>query len=75
MPPALLTGRIFDDRGNRMSPSYVHKGALRLAEASLFAFIPAFAAAMAQDLGSNVAPTAKEDRGYGAAGTIRRAEQ
>ena len=24
---ALLTGRIFDDRGNRMSPSHVRKGA------------------------------------------------
>ena len=26
---ALLTGRIFDDRGNRMSPSYVRKGGLK----------------------------------------------
>ena len=26
---ALLTGRIFDDRGNRMSPSHSRKGATR----------------------------------------------
>jgi site-specific DNA recombinase len=26
---ALLTGRIFDDRGNRMSPSHVRKGGLK----------------------------------------------
>jgi site-specific DNA recombinase len=28
-PAALLTGRIFDDRGNRMSPSHSRKGATR----------------------------------------------
>jgi hypothetical protein len=28
-PEALLTGRIFDDRGNRMSPSHSRKGAAR----------------------------------------------
>jgi hypothetical protein len=28
-PDALLTGRIFDDRGNRMSPSHSRKGATR----------------------------------------------
>jgi len=27
--PALLTGRIFDDRGNRMSPSHTNKGGVR----------------------------------------------
>jgi site-specific DNA recombinase len=28
-PDALLTGRIFDDRGNRMSPSHSRKGTTR----------------------------------------------
>ena len=27
--PALLTGRLFDDRGNRMSPSHTNKGGVR----------------------------------------------
>ncbi|SEO22833.1 Site-specific DNA recombinase [Rhodospirillales bacterium URHD0017] len=27
--PAILTGRIFDDRGNRMSPSHTNKGGVR----------------------------------------------
>jgi site-specific DNA recombinase len=27
--PAILTGRIFDDRGNRMSPSHANKGGVR----------------------------------------------
>src|SRR6185369_12625803 len=27
--PALLSGRIFDDRGNRMSPSHTNKGGAR----------------------------------------------
>jgi hypothetical protein len=27
--PALLTGRLFDDRGNRMSPSHANKGGVR----------------------------------------------
>ena len=26
---ALLTGRIFDDRGNRMSPTHVRKGGIK----------------------------------------------
>jgi len=29
MPEALLTGRIFDDRGNRMSPTHVRKGGIK----------------------------------------------